>query len=147
MISCAKEVLYIVYIKRLQYLLETSCAVFINKTLHSNLVALTYRKNVPPNAVFIERRQEVVNLSHSFFVSEMQECGGSLQSLELNSHHLEFKVTVTRLVSFVRQFKQCHFMDKGGLEALKISYLRCTKTYSELYSFSLRLYLQKCKYS
>lgn len=61
MISCAKEVLYIVYIKRLQYLLETSCAVFINKTLHSNLAALTYRKNVPP-IVFIERRARSAEL-------------------------------------------------------------------------------------
>lgn len=53
MISCAKEVLYIVYMKKLQYLLGTYVIfLFTNKTLHSNLVALTYRKNVPPKAIY-----------------------------------------------------------------------------------------------
>lgn len=70
-ISCAKEVLYIVYMKRLQYLLGTLSGILFNKTLHSNLVALLCRKNVPPKTVFIERRQKVLNLPHSFFVLEM----------------------------------------------------------------------------
>lgn len=73
MISCAKEVLYIVYMKKLQYLLGTYVIfLFTNKTLHSNLVALTYRKNVSPKVIyFFERRQEVLNLSQSFFVLDM----------------------------------------------------------------------------
>lgn len=58
MISCAKEVLYIVYMKRLQYLLGTYVIfLFTNKTLLSNLVALTYRKNVPPKAIYFCREE------------------------------------------------------------------------------------------
>lgn len=53
MLSCAKEVLYIVYMKRLQYLLGTYVIfLFTNKTSLSNLVALTHRKNVPPKAIY-----------------------------------------------------------------------------------------------
>lgn len=73
MLSCAKEVLYIVYMKRLQYLLGTYVIfLFINKTLLSNLVALTYRKNVPPKAIYFCREEaEVLNLPQSFFALEM----------------------------------------------------------------------------
>ena len=46
MINCAKDVLYIVYMKRLlQYLSGTMYAIFyVNKTLHSNLVTLTIER-------------------------------------------------------------------------------------------------------
>lgn len=42
MMSCAKEILYIVYMKRRPYLLGIYVLfLFINKTLNTNLVALT----------------------------------------------------------------------------------------------------------
>lgn len=67
MISCAKEVFYIVYMKGLPYLLETSPAIFfIIKKFQ--LVVLTfgrYERNISPKTIyFIERRQEELNLRH-----------------------------------------------------------------------------------
>lgn len=67
MISCAKEVLYIVYMKRLQYYWGLHVVFLFNETLHSNSVALIYRKKVPHKTT-IERRKEVLNLSHLFLV-------------------------------------------------------------------------------
>lgn len=147
MLSCAKEVLYIVYMKRLQYLLGTYVIfLFTNKTLLSNLVALTHRKNVPPKAIYFCRAEaEVLNLPQSFFVLEMQECGVSLKPLELYSHNMEFKIISSNKASLTcKTVPTMSFQGQRGPGIPSSRLSQMYQDYSELSSFSLRLF-STCK--